>query len=144
MTRGISPILGPEQARFSLLYVEDLAEAVLKWCESAVGTGQLFEMHDGKPGGYTWSEVADTIARLCNRRVLQIKVPVTVLRVMAFLNLTAARLLGYAPILTPWKVRELTHLDWVCDNEALSRETGWRPTISLEEGLRRTIGLPCG
>ena len=51
----------------------------------------------------------------------------------------AARVAGYAPMLTPGKVRELRHSDWVCDNTLLTRETGWIPRVLLEEGLRRTL-----
>jgi nucleoside-diphosphate-sugar epimerase len=43
-------------------------------------------------------------------------------------------------MLTPGKVRELRHHNWVCDNDALTHKIGWLPQISLEEGLRRTLG----
>jgi len=44
-------------------------------------------------------------------------------------------------MLTPGKVRELNHSNWVCDNDALTRETGWAPRVSLAEGLQRTLRL---
>jgi hypothetical protein len=43
-------------------------------------------------------------------------------------------------MLTPGKVRELRHPDWVCDNAALTAATGWAPAVGLDEGLRRTLG----
>ena len=58
----------------------------------------------------------------------------------AAMNIITARLIGYAPMLTPGKVRELRHPDWVADNTALTAAIGWRPRFSLEEGLRRTMG----
>jgi nucleoside-diphosphate-sugar epimerase len=137
--RGIAPILGRRDARFSLLYVEDLAEAVLKWLNFKRGERQCFELHDGRPGGYTWGEVIETVARFYGKTPFQLRVPETVLQVLARLNLTTAPLLGYAPMLTPGKVRELRHHNWVCDNDAFSRATGWSPKFSLEEGVRRTL-----
>lgn len=135
--RGIAPLLGPANARFSLLYVEDLAEAVIQLlnCENYQCT--VFELHDGKNHGYTWGEVIDIATRLRTRRV--IRIPVPGLDLLAKANLTAARMLGYAPMLTPGKIRELRHNDWVGDNTALNRATGWTPQIPLEEGLRRTL-----
>ena len=133
-------MLGPESARFSLLYVEDLAEAVIRWLEKENWGCRSFELHDGRSGGYSWGEVIDTIARLRGRGVFRVRVPAKVLRLLAAANILFARVAGYSPMLTRGKVRELKHLDWVCDNAAISRETGWMPRVSLNDGLRRTMG----
>jgi nucleoside-diphosphate-sugar epimerase len=68
-----------------------------------------------------------------------IKVPLIVAKLFARLNLIAARVIGYAPMLTPGKVRELRHFNWVCDNTAINTATGWTPRILLAEGLQRTL-----
>jgi nucleoside-diphosphate-sugar epimerase len=69
-----------------------------------------------------------------------VQIPVALLRLAALANLGAARLLGYAPMLTPGKVREITHPDWVCDSHTFADATGWRPAIGLESGLAQTYG----
>ena len=38
-------------------------------------------------------------------------------------------------MLTPGKIREITHTDWLCDNSNITRITGWQPTCELEQGL---------
>jgi nucleoside-diphosphate-sugar epimerase len=139
--RGIAPILGPSSARFSLLYVEDLAEAVVQWLNSETNKRRAFELHDGHPEGYAWHDVVDTVARLFDRHVFRIQVPVSLLRLLAGLNLGAAQIFGYAPMLTPGKVHELNHVNWVCDNDALTREIGWTARFSLTGGLQRTLKL---
>ncbi|MGD2095887.1 MAG: hypothetical protein PVH77_12840, partial [Phycisphaerales bacterium] len=75
------------------------------------------------------------------KHVRRIKVPLAVLKTLSSLNLHAGRIFGYAPMFTPGKLRELRHPDWVCDNTAFTRQTGWTPQVSLEEGLRRTLKL---
>ena len=55
-------------------------------------------------------------------------------------NLAAARLLGYDPMLTPGKVREITHPDWLCDSHDFALATGWRAAVGLEDGLARAYG----
>jgi nucleoside-diphosphate-sugar epimerase len=141
MYRGIAPVLGPSDARFSILYVEDLADAMVKLLEHGNTQQRVFELHDGQPDGYGWEDLTRTMARLRGRRLYQVTVPVRLLKLLAGLNTVVARLAGYAPMLTSGKVSELRHSNWVCDNTHLSRETGWTPHIRLEEGLRRTLKL---
>jgi nucleoside-diphosphate-sugar epimerase len=63
-----------------------------------------------------------------------------VLNIPAWINRGLARLCGYAPMLTPEKLRELRHPDWVCDNRALQQVIDWRPRYQLEAGLANTPG----
>ena len=66
-----------------------------------------------------------------------------ILRAVATGNLMASKILGYSPMLTPGKVNELRHPDWVCDNTEISRDTGWQPLVSLENGLSSILrGTP--
>ena len=51
-----------------------------------------------------------------------------------------ARLLAYQPMLTPEKLRELRHPDWVCANDGITAALGWKPRIELSAGLRLTPG----
>lgn len=139
MRRGIAPVIGPAASRFSLLYVEDLAEAIVFYLKSGMGLGRVYEMHDGHAGGYSWGDVIDAVASLNGRKVYQIKIPAPLVMLGATLNLAAARMCGRAPMLTPGKVRELTHPNWVGDNTALTRDTGWVPQVTLREGLRQTF-----
>jgi nucleoside-diphosphate-sugar epimerase len=139
MYRGIAPVLGPTDGRFSLLYVNDLADAVLQWLTCDCPPQGVFELHDGKPNGYGWSDLSDAMAQLKGRRIYKVRVPSPFLELLATINLFTARVAGYAPMLTPGKARELRHPNWVCDNTRLSRETGWVPLVPLVEGLRGTL-----
>jgi nucleoside-diphosphate-sugar epimerase len=140
MKKGVAPILGSGNNRFSLLYVEDLAEAILQWLDHKSNPACTYELHDGQPGGYSWRDVIDTVAHLRQgKSVIAIRIPLVVAKLFATLNLIGARAIGYEPMLTPGKVRELRHANWVCDNAALNSATGWTPKILLAEGLQRTL-----
>jgi nucleoside-diphosphate-sugar epimerase len=139
IVNGFAPIIGSGNGRFSLLYVDDLAEAVVQWLDHGNRQRCTFELHDGHPDGYSWHDVIDTIARLRGRFVVRLKLPVILVKILAALNQMAAQAVGYTPMLTPGKVRELGHSNWICDNTALVDDTGWAPRILLEEGLRRTF-----
>jgi nucleoside-diphosphate-sugar epimerase len=139
MARGIAPMVGSPHGRFSLIYVDDLAEAVTRLV-SMGGTGRVFELDDGQPAGYAMDDVVAAAERYRGRGVMRVSVPARLLRGLSRLNVLAARLRGRAPMLTPGKVREMFHPDWIADNTALADATGWRPRIRLDEGLRRTLG----
>lgn len=140
MGRGIAPVLGEADARVSLLYVEDLCAAVLKWLDAGQCRSGIYEINDTRAGGYSWDEIIAQVSALRSRRILRLPLPAPLLHSLAAINVTAARLIGYAPMLTPGKVRELRHPDWVGDNAALTAAIGWQPGFSLQEGLRRTMG----
>ncbi|MDJ0891442.1 MAG: SDR family NAD(P)-dependent oxidoreductase [Gammaproteobacteria bacterium] len=144
MRWGLAPVPGNGRARFSLMFVDDLASAVLDWLESGGGGKAVMELHDGKQGGYSWHDVIRAAGNLRGRAPVRLPVPVPALRLAGYVGLGAARLAGYAPMLTPGKVSELIHPDWVCDNRQVFLQLGWRPRFELEAGLRRTLDWPVG
>jgi len=141
MAKGLAPLPGSGNGRFAMLYAEDLAEAVIQWLDRGRDQKLTYELHDGHPGGYSWQEVVQTIARLRGAPVARLKVPLALMRLIAIINLAAARTIGFAPMLTPGKIREISHPDWTADNAAICKSTGWSPKIDLTEGLRRTLNL---
>ncbi len=141
MRRGIALKLGPANARFSLLYVDDLADAVIACLKTASKNSGVLELHDGYSGGYTWDNVIDVVGRLSQRHIQRIQLSKGMLSWIALCNVTISSLVGALPVLTTGKVRELWHDDWVCDNADISNLTGWYPKVVLDEGLRRTFKI---
>jgi nucleoside-diphosphate-sugar epimerase len=142
IARGVAPLPSGAAGRFSLLYVDDLAAAVLHWLDADAGDARIFELDDGRAGGYDWDTVLTTAARVLRggAPVRRLAVPAAFLRVAARANLAAGTLLGYAPMLTPGKLREISHPDWLCDSHDFAEATGWRATVLLERGLVRAYG----
>jgi nucleoside-diphosphate-sugar epimerase len=139
MAKGIAPVLGAGTGRISLIYVRDVAEAVVKWLDHDGCQSGTYELHDGHPNGYSWHEIIDTFRHLRSKAIVRLSVPMVLVKLVSRINLLAARITGYAPMLTPGKIQELSHPDWVCDNTALSSAIGWTPQILLPEGLKRTL-----
>jgi len=142
VARGIAPLPAGSIGRFSLIYVDDLAAAVTRWLEVDRGYGRTFEIDDGHPGGYDWDSVLTVAARVMREgaRVRRLPVPLVLLKLAAAANLAAARVAGYHPMLTPGKVREITHPDWLCDSHDFAETMGWQAAVRLEEGLARGYG----
>lgn len=129
---------GPRQQRLSLIHVDDVASAVIAWLKSWKNCDQsIYTLDDGHSGGYSWPEIAQTVSPGGYRRV---NIPAWVISAAGHVNLTLSHMLGYTPMLTPGKARELTQDHWVCNNTALSEATGWNPGIRLAQGIDSLLG----
>jgi 2-alkyl-3-oxoalkanoate reductase len=135
---GIGPVLGSERARFSLIHAEDLARAVGAVLADDRTAGLIAEVDDGH-GGYGWREMTETAADAFGRHARIVRLPRTVASGVGLLNQVLAWLPGHTPMLTPGKVRELYHSDWVCDSRPIMARTAWRPEIPLRQGFVSTI-----
>jgi len=139
MFRGIAPVIGSNKNRVSLLYVEDLAEAVVSWLRNCKHPQRFYELHDEHPNGYSWQEIIDVVQLMRRKSLIKAKIPIPLLNMIASVNLMTAKFFNRSPMLTPGKVKELIHPNWVADNKQFSNDTGWLPRFSLEVGLQRTF-----
>lgn len=138
LRRGFVPVVGSKNGRFSLLYVDDLVSAVICLLGSGeMGDGQCFELHDGHPNGYTWGEIAAIATQLNGKTARCFSLPRGLISIVSQINIRAAMLFGYQPMLTPGKVRELFHPDWVSDNSRITQSIGWQPKILFRDGMKR-------
>ncbi len=140
MARGIALVPGSTAARTSLVHVDDLVDAILACLENPAARGRLMDLCDGKPGGYDWRELAAVAEAVYRRRVRLFHPPAPLLNAIARLILWGSRLTGRPAMLTPPKLRELRHEDWVVDNQAITAATGWSPQITLQAGLEQLVG----
>lgn len=142
MAKGFLTVPGGNEGRFSLIYVDDLANAVVSWLGTEAGYGKTLELDDGRQGGYDWDTMMDIGSKVLRngKAVRRISIPVVWLKLFAKINFNLSTVLGYAPMLTPGKVREITHSDWVSDAQEFTALTGWRPNFRLESGLACIFG----
>ncbi|PTR05151.1 nucleoside-diphosphate-sugar epimerase [Nitrosospira sp. Nsp5] len=138
--RGILPMVGQAAMRFGLLHVNDLVAAILCWLSTEAPVNGIYELDDGLPGGYDSQTVAAIAQDVWKRPVRCLFLPAPLVSLVANINLWSARLLRYSPMLTPGKVRELRHPDWVCDITPLTQALpNWRPRIRLRDALPQAI-----
>ncbi|MFP5463518.1 MAG: NAD-dependent epimerase/dehydratase family protein [Gammaproteobacteria bacterium] len=140
MMRGLALLPGPPDARFSLLHVRDLACAVGCLLSGDAGWGQTHEPDDGHRPGYSWQDLLAAVARLRGAPVRAVRVPGPLLSALGACNELAARIAGRAPMLSRGKARELRWPDWLAGGNASLLGCGWQPAITLDQGLRDTLG----
>jgi nucleoside-diphosphate-sugar epimerase len=133
--RGMIVHAGPRDQRLSLLHVDDLVNAIVTWLSAPQAClHKTYAIDDGTPGGYDWKAIGHAVS---NKEVPVLRLPDTLLQASAKMNLLLSRLLGYSPMLSPGKVRELAQADWLCDNSAFSDATGWKPRLDLKQGVEQ-------
>lgn len=121
-------------ARLSLIHVEDLAEALALALDRPLPSA-VCEIDDGRQGGYSHGDMAAAAAEALGRRVHPLRIPQGLIGTAAAFN----GLRRSAQILTPAKVRELFHPDWVAHDRGLAAATGFAARYDLLQGFRHTI-----
>ena len=138
MARGIAFTPGSSESRFSLMYVDDLSAAICAWLRIDSSVGRTFEIDDGHTSGYDWHDLSSVVSDLCGRSVRVIETQPWLLDLPAWLNGRIGAVLGASPMLTPEKLRELRHPDWVSDSSDFRQAANWQPKMKLADGLRAT------
>ncbi|MCH9639336.1 MAG: NAD-dependent epimerase/dehydratase family protein [Betaproteobacteria bacterium] len=140
MYRGLLPVVGKLENRFGLLHIADLVEAIQLWLTADKPIKGIFEIDDGLPGGYSFNTLVELAQQVWQKPVRCITIPNVLMRSIASLNLGFSRVFRYSPMLTPGKVNELQHHDWICDNAPLIQALPtWQPRIRLHESLSQVI-----
>ena len=129
---------GRSDARFSLIFVEDLAELASALLRKPSWGGQIIEPDDGQVGGYRWADLVAVAGRHLRRSVRPCYLPAGLLwgPVKAYEAVT--RLAGSVPTVSTDKLRELFHRDWVCRQMPPAACTCWQPRVQFSEGFART------
>ncbi|SDG19012.1 Nucleoside-diphosphate-sugar epimerase [Limimonas halophila] len=136
---GIGLLPAGDRARVSLIHVDDLVGAMEAWLTGPEPVGAVYELGDGRRGGYAWRTIIDAAARELTVHPWYIRPPAAALKALTYVVHGGARLLGRVAFLSPDKLRELRHDDWVCHDDRFRGRTGWRPRVPLGEGLRETL-----
>lgn len=139
LRRGILLRLGPKEARFSLLHVDDLTTAVELAIQRREVQG-VFELSDGEV--YSWPKVAEIARQVFQKKIFCFPVSRGLLFGASCLVAGIGQIFRKPPMLTPAKVRELRYPDWVCENEKIQEKLDFQPEIQLAEGLRQLFITP--
>ena len=127
----------PGRGRFSLIYAEDLARALLALAQSREGSRRIFEIEDGT-GGLDHAEMARLVGAAVGRRPRRVRLPAAALKAGAAVDTTRARLTGELPKLSFDRARYIAHPDWTADAQPLLELGIWQPQVLPTEGTRRT------
>lgn len=125
--------------RLSLVHVDDLVRGIVMTAESPAAVGETFFITS--PKGYSWDELSVVAAGVLGiGNVRKISLPKQLMRLFGFVAGLAGSITGRPGFLNPDKVNEMVQDYWVCSPEKAERLLGFTASVSLEEGMRSTIG----
>ncbi len=130
---------GRAEARFSLIFVEDLVDALVGVIGDAAVSGKMIELDDGTPGGYDWPSLVRLAGEVRGKTVRPIFLPRSVMTAAAGAVELGARVTQSTPMIARGKVRELYHINWVCQNTEHQKSGAWQPKTKFAEGFRKTV-----
>ncbi|MFQ6615627.1 MAG: NAD-dependent epimerase/dehydratase family protein [Fidelibacterota bacterium] len=135
--RHIRLNLGLRDRYATLVHVSDVARALILVATRDNTRGRYYYLDDGNPVT-TWLELQDLIRAAVGSWTATVRVPLSLL----FLVSSAVHGLQYVTGKTSWfnlpKYRELSQRAWLCDGGKIRRELGFKPAVSVEEGIPET------
>mgnify|MGYP000058923921 CR=1 FL=1 len=143
---GLAPKAGFGDSRFSLIYVDDLARALIKALK-APPMADIYELddfgHDQHHHGYNTGQLKNIVTSFSGRSVMTITMPKTLIYLLGYLGSLWAQLTRKPAMLTHKKAAEICHPNWVVNHQSLQSfmdQTSWSPSTTLEKGLAKTLG----
>jgi nucleoside-diphosphate-sugar epimerase len=129
--KGFYPYWG--KCYYSLLYVDDLVQGIIKAAESPEAEGRTYYLSDG--GIHSNDEIVSEIICAMETRAIRLRVPAPVLD---FLAVVSEKLASGKSIINTDKLREIRHSHWTCNSDKAEKELGFIPKVTLKEGIKWT------
>jgi nucleoside-diphosphate-sugar epimerase len=134
---GWEPYVGRNKQMVSLIYVKDLAKAIIallpSWCQQ-----KSFIIADGFD--YDKEEMGTIAKQVLQKKTIKLKLPVTPVRIaVKAIDKLHTAIKGYPPFLNSEKIDEISQPNWLCDSREIWSTLNDQPAYNLESGLKETI-----
>ena len=134
--RGFLPLVGFSDRYYSLIYVEDLADGLLRAAEAPAAVGQVYFL--AGPEVVSWLELGKLIASALGVMGRPLRLPEVVAVAAGRIADVFARARGRPEIFSSQKVIEMLAPAWVCSADQAARDFGWRASTPLPDALVTT------
>jgi 2-alkyl-3-oxoalkanoate reductase len=128
-------VVGAGDRHVPLVYVDNVVDAMLLAADADVPNGSIFQLVD--PEGITQKAYVDHVRR-SGRLVRVWYVPEWLLVCAGWGVELLGKLLKRSVPLTPYRVRSIGPM-WPCDCTQAHTLLGWKPRVSIGEGMHRTF-----
>ncbi len=135
VNKHINPVLGFEEQALTFIYVKDLAELILASAQSEQKNKIYFATD-----GYTYEKktLAKEISQALNKKTIDLTLPLSLVKMIAYVSEFTASLTGKAAALNMEKYKELTAESWSCDATPFFKDMQFTPQYNLQKGIKET------
>lgn len=135
--RGIVPLLGRKERRYSVIYVKDLTRAMIA---AATGPCRNEIFYAANPDAIEWRGFMRQAAFLMGKgRAKNVVIPEALGRVLAEFSELRIHALGKKAIFNRDKFREMRYSAWVCSAAKIETMLHYQPRFPLAAALAETI-----
>jgi nucleoside-diphosphate-sugar epimerase len=128
-------VVGPGRHYVPLVYVDNVVDALMLAATRELPNGSIFQLVD--PEGLRQREYVDYAIR-SGYPVRAWYVPAWFLKIAGVGIALLGKVLKRQVPLTPYRVRSITPL-WPCDCTAAYAGLGWKPRVTIQQGMERTF-----
>ncbi len=136
VNKGFELYIGAHQQMISMIYVKDLARAVVQLllCPSV---NKSYIVSDGN--SYQKDQLGDILKTILQRKVIKIKIPLIPIKLAVAAIEKTYQLFGKNPFLNLQKLNEISCANWTCISTDVWNDIGSQPAYYLEEGMKETV-----
>ncbi len=132
-SKRVFPVAGSGLQELSFVFGPDLAGGIAAASEAPVDGAYFLT-----GGSADWLRARRAMQQALKRRTLLLPLPALVLRAVGEFFERRARFSGVPHPLNRRKIGEMLEPCWTCSGDRAREDFGFRPSVSLEEGFRRT------
>jgi nucleoside-diphosphate-sugar epimerase len=136
VAHGIQPLIGFGRKLLSLVHSSDLAEGILLAAASPRAIGETYFL--GSDGSYTAEELGQSIAKAVHSHPFRVHLPHFLVYGIGAVAQTGGTLLHRRVFFNLQKAAESVQPAWTCSIQKAQSHLGYRPRLSLDEGMRIT------
>jgi nucleoside-diphosphate-sugar epimerase len=137
LAKGILPVLGRKERRYSVIYVKDLVRGMVAAANSPC-QNEIFYIANPEP--IEWQAFMEQVARVLGRKKMRkIVIPEALGRALAEFSELHIRTFGKKAIFNRDKFNEMKFPAWVCSPAKIDSQIHFQPRAPLQEALKETI-----
>jgi nucleoside-diphosphate-sugar epimerase len=135
--KGFGLSVGFKKQLLTFIYSEDLVDVIFKLLDKGIKRKEYI-VSDGDC--YTDTEFNRLVMEVLNKNnILNIKVPLFIVKPAAYVSEKIAAMLGRVPTFNRDKYRIMKQRNWLCDISPLQQDINFKPRYRLNEGINKTI-----
>jgi UDP-glucose 4-epimerase len=136
VSKGFEFYIGRKPQILSFIYVKDLADKMLLCLEKGQ-VGRKYIASDGN--SYTTEDLGDAVRNALNAKTIKIKVPLSIVGVVAGISEQIGKWQNKAVMLNREKMNELGAESWLCDPSVTFNDLGFKPRYDLFSGMKESV-----
>ena len=138
VSKGFEPYIGRHKQALSLIYVKDLARAVISLMSSSI-VNSSYLLSDGQ--AYDKEEIGLEARRTLQKKTFRIKLPLKLVQMtVSGIDSVYRVLFNRLPFINRQKLDEISSANWLCNSDDIWKHINDKPDYNLQKGVAETIG----